>query len=198
MRIMILLFLTLSLAVPAAAQKELTALLDKIRNEPVEMTFSLEIYWSIREKSEKKKGNLLLAGEDNFDLSLDKSRWVSDGVTVWQYSDKSDQLVIRSFMDMDFSLHPSTMFDRFGERKFKSIREDDDDIFRWADVDDPEYSRIDLKFNDKKNSFKWILFVDKDGNESRYRFSKMEFLKAVDEDRFTFTAPEGTEVFDER
>ena len=198
MRFFPLILLLFSLLSPLFAQKELTSLLKKIQNDPVEMEFSLEIYWSVREKTEKKKGSLLLAGEENFDLTLEKSRWVSDGVTVWQYSEKNSQLVIRNFFDMDFSLHPSTMFERFGSRKFKEITENDNTILRWSSDEDLEYRKIDVKLSDDNNRFESILFVDLEDNESRYIFKKMLFLDSVEESRFVFTTPKDVEVFDER
>lgn len=198
MRSSVLFLLIVLLSSPIFAQKELVKLLERIQKDPVEMEFSLEIYWSVREKTEKKKGKLALSGEDNFDLTLDKSQWVSDGVTVWQYSSKSEQLVIRSFLDMDFSLHPSTMFERFGKRTFDKVSENGENLFRWSSDSDPEYSRIDVKLSDDSKRFETILFVDKDENESRYLFSKMDFVDSFGDERFTFTAPEGAEVFDER
>lgn len=198
MRSSVLFLLILSLVIPIFAQKDLENLLERIQKDPVEMEFSLEIYWSVREKTEKKKGKLALSGEDNFDLTLNKSQWVSDGITVWQYSSKSEQLVIRSFLDMDFSLHPSTMFERFGKRSFDKVTEDESDIYRWSSESDPEYSRIDVKLSDDNQRFETILFVDTEENQSRYTFSEMKFVDSFSDDRFTFTAPEGAEVFDER
>ncbi len=198
MRFIPLLLLCLSFMSPLFAQKELTSLLKKIQNDPVKMEFSLEIYWAIREKTEKKKGSLLLSGDENFDLTLEKSRWVSDGVTVWQYSENSGQLVIRNFFDMDFSLHPSTMFERFGSRKFKEITENDITLLRWSDDKDLEYRKIDVVLSADKKSFESILFVDLDENESRYIFKKMQFLESIDESLFVMTTPKNAEVFDER
>lgn len=184
--------------VPLFAEDVISSLIKKVQTEPVEMSFDLEIFWAIREKTEKKSGDLLLSGEDYFDLSLGTSRWVSDGVSVWQYSEKNNQLVIKSFLDMDMSLHPSSMFERFGKKQFEEVSLEKKHIYRWSDAEDLEYSRIDVMLSKDKKTFEWILFVDPEGNETRYTFSKMEFLSSVEDDRFTFVAPEGVEVFDER
>lgn len=194
----ILLILFVATSFPIYAKDAVTSLLHKVQKKPVEMSFTLEIYWSVREKTDKKKGSLLLDGEENFDIELGKSRWVSDGVTVWQYSEKNNQLVIRNFLDMDLSLHPSSMFERFGKRTFSPVSEGKEKVYRWTSSEDLEYSKIDVVLSADNQKFERIIFVDLDENTTTYNFSSMKFLTSVEEDRFTFSAPEGVEIFDER
>ncbi len=192
------LLLSICLMISVAGANELTSLLEKVQTEPAEMEFELEIFWSIREKTESKDGKLLIRGDEEFDFTLDKSRWISDGVTVWQHSDENNQLVIKNFFDLGLSLRPATMFDRFSNRNFEQVSIDDESIWRWIGTDDPDYTRIDVLLSDDGSAFEWILFVDSDENESRYEFDSMNFLDSVDDSQFVFTIPEGVEVFDER
>jgi len=184
--------------ITVTSANELTSLLEKVQTEPAEMEFDLEIYWSIREKKESKEGELLIQGDEEFDFTLDNSRWISDGVTVWQYSESNNQLVIKNFFDLGRSLRPATMFNRFANRDFEQVTVDNETFWRWTGNDDPDYIRIDVLLSDDGDAFEWILFVDSDENESRYEFSSMTFLESVADSCFVFTAPEGVEVFDER
>ncbi len=192
------LLLSICLMISVAGANELTSLLEKVQTEPAEMEFELEIFWSIREKTESKDGKLLIRGDEEFDFTLDNSRWISDGVTVWQHSEENNQLVIKNFFDLGMSLRPATMFDRFSNRNFEQVSVEGESIWRWVGSDDPDYTRIDVLLSDNGDVFEWILFVDADDNESRYEFDSMNFLDSVDDSQFVFTVPEGVEVFDER
>ena len=189
-----LIFVTLGVAQETPLQK----VLKRIENEPVSMKFNLSIFWAIREKTEKKKGSLLLGGDDQFRVTLGESSWISDGVVVWQYSKKNRQVVIKNFLDLDASMLPSSIFDRFNSRTFSKVKEVDDTYYTYRDSKDLEYKRIDIQLTKNKQNIESILFVDTDDNESKYIFSDIKFLKNVDSSEFKFTAPDGVEVFDER
>lgn len=179
------------------ASDDISTILSKIETKGLSTKFNLDIYWSIREKKESKKGKLILKG-DNFRFSLGKSEWVSNGVVFWQYSQKNNQVVIRNFLDIDYSMLPASIFERFENKKFKKIEDNGKTLYRWSDSTDLEYNRIDVELTDDKSKFTSILFVDKDDNRSTYTFSDMKYLDSVDENIFEFVPPKDAEIFDER
>ncbi len=178
-------------------KENFVAITKRIQKEPVDLAFNLEIFWSVREKTEKKKGTVLLADNNRFDLALGGTRWICNGTTLWQYSASEKQLIIQKAASMDNSMQPAKLFDHFVGRDFKVIPTKSGEILRWEGKD-KEFLKIEVKLSADGKKIGSVLFVDLENNESRYSFTKMIFPKSVDSKRFTFTKPAGTEVFDER
>jgi len=193
----VLLFLFLISTLFAGTKESFDTLAKRLQKEAVDIAFNFELYWSVREKTEKKKGTLVLAEKNRFDLTLGNSRWVSDGKTFWQYDQSKKQAIVRSVSKVDLSMNPSQMFDRFLGRSFKVVKINGSEILRW-EGNDKEYRQIDVKLSSDRKRIESLKFVDLENNESRYRFTKMTFLKSVPSNRFSFVIPKGTEVMDER
>ena len=89
----------------------------------VTATFDLNIYWNVRERDEKKSGELLIAPGDRFRVTLGREVFVSDGKTFWQYSERNSQVIVRNFADIDPSTLPSKMLSSFlSTRRFTEKR----------------------------------------------------------------------------
>ena len=171
-------------------------ILKKIQKSPVELVFTLDIWWSVREKMEKKRGTLLLAPQNRFDLTLGTSRWTSDGKTVWNYSAAQKQVVIRRFNEADLALNPSSLFARFNGKSFTVVA-GKTGLLQWKGKDS-EYQQIFVQLSPDGSKINRLEFTDNESNKSTFTFSKMNFPSSVNTKKFTFVHPAGTEVLDER
>jgi outer membrane lipoprotein-sorting protein len=169
----------------------------------IEADVQVTIYWKVREKEDRKEGHIVLGGGDRFRVQLDKILWVCDGQTVWQYNEKTQQVVIKRLLDVDLSSHPSQIFSTY--LKEYSYRENLDDereaVLNWeadSSDNDPFYRSVALWINTKHVVVTRIVVVDKNGNESTYRFKKTAFGIQPPADLFTFTVPKGVHVLDVR
>lgn len=177
-------------------------IMKKFLENPVELSYDLEIFWSMREITEKNRGELLLDEPNkSFVFSFNESKWVSDGVGVWQYSADTKQLIIQDYLDFDTNLHPSNFLKGFEDYTFTEAGKKGSVVeYVWAKSEDEkdEYAKISVFYNSKKKQLVKIVLVDIDENISTYSFDKITFLDAVEEGRFVMTTPEGAEVIDNR
>ncbi|MDR2694524.1 MAG: outer membrane lipoprotein carrier protein LolA [Chitinispirillales bacterium] len=171
----------------------------------VTAAFDLSIYWNIREKEEKKSGELLLAPGNKFKVTLGKEAFVSDGKTFWQYSEKNSQVVIRNFSDIDASTVPSRFLLSFlSNHSFIEKRRNGSTVeLFWegkgkdAGVDG-DYTAITAVVEEKSGVIKTLKLTDKSDNIHTYTFKKTAFDKPPRDDTFQFKSPKGVETLDMR
>jgi len=176
----------------------------------VTMSFDLSIYWNVREKEEKKSGELLIAPENKFKVTLGKEAFISDGKTFWQYSEKNSQVVIRKFSDIDESTIPSKFLLSFlsnhafvEKQKNGSVVE----LFWKSDgkgaassnsgIDD-NYTSITAVVDEKAGVIKTLKLTDKSENIHTYTFKKTAFDKPPKDDVFQYKPSKGINVIDMR
>lgn len=171
----------------------------------MEMVFDLEIFWKVREKTEKKSGVIEIGPNDKFRVEMDKNSWVCDGQTYWQYSKATKQVVIKRLLDVDISLHPSQVIKTYlTEYKYTVENEDEKTAFlTWKCPEEETAGQNKPKelaaWVDKNSgTVKKLKIVDKSGNESTYTFKKTRLDVQIPAETFNFTIPEGATVLDTR
>ncbi|MGM0443522.1 MAG: LolA family protein [Fibrobacterota bacterium] len=173
-------------------------------SQPVFFTYDLEIYWDIRETTSSTEGSVLVDEEHNsFRFISGDSRWVSDGITVWQYGKENNQVVIQDYMDFDPALHPSNILKQFTDYEFKRSDERRGFKYIWtAENDsasgDKEYDRVVIYSNADDTAVKKIVLTDRDKNISTYTLGEIEVRTDITAEDFSFTVPEGVDVIDNR
>lgn len=172
-------------------------------NAPISSELTLNIYWSVREKEETRTGELFLAPGDKFRVELDRSTWVCDGQTVWQYNRNTNQVIIKRLLDIDLSSHPSQILKRYLSDYEYQIREKTDRraVAVWqADSSDAgaEYRAITVEIDAKRALIERLVTVDSRGNRAAYVFSDTEIGAEIPAETFTFTIPRGVDVLDTR
>ncbi len=171
-------------------------------NKSVNLAFDLTIFWSVRERYEKKSGELVFSPGEKFRLNMGSSTWVSNGQTYWQFSKNTNQVVIKSLLDIDLSLHPSSMMQSFLSYTFNVFSSDDKSvILKWEGdpaKSDLPYKKIIINVDRKKMEISELTVTDDDSNESRYTFKKSKFGTAEPASTFEFSIPEGADVLDTR
>jgi outer membrane lipoprotein-sorting protein len=172
----------------------------------VSAAFDLSIYWSIREKEEKKSGELLVASGNKFKVTLGKEAFVCDGATFWQYSEKNSQVVVRKFSDIDASTLPSRFLSTFlSNRAFAEKQRSGGTVEVVWSGDAPasagvdgDYTAITAIVEEKTGIIKTLKLTDKNENVHTYTFKKTAFDKPPSNDVFRFKPPKGVEVLDMR
>lgn len=174
-------------------------------NNAVTSTFDLSIYWNVREKEEKKSGELLIAPGNKFKVTLGKEAFISDGKTFWQYSEKNSQVVIRNFSDIDASTVPSKFLLSFLSNHAFTEKQRNGSIVElfWngsgksATIDN-DYTSITAIVDEKNGVIKTLKLTDKNENIHTYTFKKTAFDKPPKEDVFQFKPSKNIEALDMR
>jgi len=198
-----LLVLLFSVILHAQEAPVITALKKKYNDlTSLELTFDLDIFWKVREKHEKKSGTLVCVKGDKFRVKIGSAEWVSDGVTYWQYNEKTAQVIVKSLLDVDLSQHPSQMItDCLSHAYTVQADKDGETVLSWSSPDgdkSKQYRGITIRVDEKTTTITKICVVDKSGNESTYTFKKTKTGGPIPPETFDFEAPKGVEVLDTR
>jgi len=193
-------------AAQTAAEPAVMAILRKNYSGAGAVTaaFDLSIYWSVREREEKKSGELLIAPGDKFRVALGKEVFVCDGKTYWQYSEKNAQVVVNNFSDIDASTLPSKLLSAFlSTRRFEEKARSGGTVeLAWKGgagaANDDGYMAITAVVEEKTGVIKVLKLTDANENVHTYTFKKTAFDRPPKNDVFRFSAPKGVEVVDMR
>lgn len=181
---------------------ELAEIVSQRLDKPLRFSYDLEIYWDVREVTTRSSGDVILdQPRRSFRFSGNDTEWVSDGITVWQYSAGTDQVVIQDYLDFDPTLHPSTMLRRFTSYDFEKVRDSaGTSVYQWQAPPDTlvEYQQIDVYADISARRLDTIRLVDRDNNISTYRITSFKEKTDLSEDLFEFTPPRGAHVIDNR
>lgn len=147
---------------------------------------------------------MTVASGDRFRVELTGATWVCDGTSIWQYSPRSEQVIIKSLAGFDLSSHPSQMLARYVNDYRYTVAETSERraTLRWqADSTTGAtefYRSIAISVDPRTATILSIVTVDRNQNRSTYEFSKTVFGAKVSPTTFTFTPPKGAHVFDDR
>lgn len=198
--------LPLLLLVHATAAEE-PALCKKIRSmytgsQTITTDFEQSIFWTVREKTSRKKGSLVIAPDNKFNVNLSDEILVSDGTTFWQYSKKDRQVVIRNADDIDEVSLPANILSGFlnnysfkeKEQKGKAT------VLEWiADsTRKSSHRNVILSVITKTGVVQSLSFTDENNNIHTYRFKNTVFNKSVPKKTFSFKVPADAHIVDNR
>lgn len=183
------------------------AVLDLIRKKynskaTIQTQINLIIYWSVREREEKKSGKLYIAPKDKFRVDLGSEILVSDGETYWQYSKKNSQVIIKHLDDIDLSWHPSQLLSTFltGYSYNEKEKSGSETVLFWNSDKDSEtfYTEIMVYAETKNGTIKKLRLTDRNRNVHTYIFNKTVFDAKTPAEVFRFEIPDEVQVHDDR
>ncbi len=201
----VLMTFIVTMALPSIAEEP--AIVKTVRQkyenaETLEAVFELNIYWAVREKQEKKKGHLWAGPSDKFRVELNKTTWVCDGRTFWQYAGHSEQVIVKNLLDVDLAFHPSRILSTYlTEPTFETIEETNRKIVVQSvptEGTEGHIKSITLTVDKKSVDAEKLVIVDKNNNTSTYTFKKIRINHSIPNDTFTFEPPADAQILDMR
>lgn len=164
--------------------------------------FDLTTYWSVREREERKGGELQLASGEKFRVVLGREVFVSDGDDYYHFSERNSQLIIRKLSDIELSFHPSNMLTSFltGRAFAEKGRSGGTVELAWSGKasDAGGFTSIVAFVEEKSGIIKTLRLTDQDENINTYVFKKTVFGRPPQANAFRFSAPKGVDVIDLR
>jgi chaperone LolA len=170
-------------------------------NAALYVAFDLDVYWSVREKHEKKDGELTVVPGDKFRLRMGSWEWVCDGRTYWQYNKKTAQVIISDLKKTDLDMHPSRLIRTcLGYDFILQSRSGSEAVLVWNAPGRAKktFTAITLYADMEKNLLRRMVVVDTKETVSTYTFLKTRTGGTYQDGTFTFTVPKGVEVIDDR
>lgn len=171
------------------------------KDTPMEADLALSIYWSVREKEEKKQGRIALAPGDCFRVTIGSETYVSDGKTLWDYNSRANQVVIKLLADVNLTLHPSSIFTNYIDAcPFREQeRKNETALLSWkTDSASAPYSSIRVWVRIKTGIITKCEMVDRNKNLFTYTFSGTVIGKKAPGEAFDFVIPKSAQVIDSR
>jgi outer membrane lipoprotein-sorting protein len=168
---------------------------------PLSAGFTQTIYWSVREKEERKKGKIWLAPGDRFRVEAGGEVFVSDGETFRHFSPQTGQLVVRRLSDVDRSSLPSQIFERYiASLPFRRVGgKRGVAAFEWkGGPAETPYREIRVEVREKDRRITRCVLTDRNGNTFTYGFSATVSGKRIADERFKLDAPENARIVDMR
>lgn len=205
-----LIFLNLAVSSDFAATPDsLSPLLSLIRKNydpetSLSTKFSLTMYWSVREKEEKKQGRIILAPGDRFRVTVDGETFVSNGETFWHYSAYSagaGQVTIKRLAAVDRAMLPSQIFARYiAAYSFRELERKKGVVqLAWkSDSGSTPYSAIRMEAKESSGRICRCVMTDRNNNTFTYVFTATAFGKKYSKETFEFTARKDTRIVDLR
>jgi len=199
--ILMMLFGAESFSAPATVQSLIRSKYNQ--NVSLETQFDMHIWWSVRERDEKKSGKLYIAPGDRFRVELESETVVSDGKSFWQYSEKSAQVIIKNLQDLDLSFHPSRLFSTYlSEYSFTEKQNDGSTaVLSWkadSTASKAPWSAIEVHASVKNGTVSELKLTDSSGNVYTYKFRKTVFNPKIPGKVFKFEVPGNAQVHDSR
>jgi outer membrane lipoprotein-sorting protein len=178
-------------------------LLDLVRknytpNTWLSTKFSLTIYWSVREKEEKKEGSIALAPGNRFRVVAGSETYVSNGETLWDYNAKANQVAINRLAEVDKSMLPSQLFASYVATCPFREKERKGGLAVLTCKNDSATATIDAWVNANTGAIVKCVMTDRNDNLFTYTFAKTTFGKKNSKEAFEFAIPTTARVIDMR
>jgi len=151
-------------------------------------------------------GTLWLGQNDKFRLETEDQVMVSDGEAFWRYNKLENQVIVdyakKSDQDILMKDFLFNIADRYYSEILSESKEGKDKIYLVKltpkNQEDSFFKYIKVWIVDKKWTFKRVVYIDYDDNESEYEINKIQINPEVNNQVFRLQIPEGVEVVDLR
>ena len=168
----------------------------------LQIDFEQSIYWSVREKTSKKKGTAILAPGNRFRIEVGGDAWICDGIVCRQYNRENNQLILRNFSDLDITTRPSRLIGTLlTDYRFEEKSRNGKELTLTGHPDSAssrEYSDITLTVQEGAGTVTSLVFTDTNSNIHTYHFKKTVFGRPVPDATFEFEAPNDAHIIDNR
>jgi outer membrane lipoprotein-sorting protein len=193
-------------SLPAGTTEAPSALMTLVRNnynplQSISMKYTLSIFWSVREKEEKRQGSIALASGDRFRITSGDESFVSDGSTYWHYNAQARQATIKRLNEVDVSMLPSQLFARFiVSCPFTKVRSEKNvaELVWTSDSGSAPYRSIRVWVREKEGRIEKCVMTDSNGNTFTYTFFTTRLGASIPKETFEFTIPKNARVVDLR
>lgn len=198
----ILLFLSVRAAV--SSEPAVCALIRKKYTSTafIRTDFTQKIYWSVREKTSKKRGSLSLAPGNKFRVTLGNDTYVSNGNTVWHYNRNNGQVVIRNVSDINLASLPAHILTTFfANWTFSEKRRSGSSVVLAGKADSisaENYRSLAVTADASDGTVSKLVITDNNNNIHTYILSKTSFGEKIADTTFEFEAPPDAHTIDKR
>lgn len=161
-----------------------------------------EIYlWELTGEEQSLKGELVLEGEDRFRVTTEDQVIVSDGDTLWTYSEPSHRVLIDRLADSENTVLPRQILLQY-TRDYRSRLAGEEEILGkpcyaldfTAETGDVFFTRVKVWVDKARWLPRKIEQIDLNENRTIYLIHEIQTGVQLEEGMFRFSIPDGAEV----
>ena len=168
--------------------------------------FDQTSYWKLADNVQEQHGKIWLKGNDKFRIETPDQTVVSDGKAIWTYSQFNNQVIVDRVEKSGEEIRlPNDIFFKYSEDYLpvylNDEKIDDQDCFVLelrAKTEDIFVKYMKIWIETQKTIPVKIEQVDINSNSNTYLLMNLEMNKSIDDNFFTYKAPDSVEVIDMR
>ena len=173
---------------------------------PVRVKFQQVFEWKLTGKVDKSEGSMVLKGYDQFRIETQDQTVVSNGKTMWTYSNLENQVIVDTVRNTGRALMPRDILFSYPEEYDTNILRKQEDlggkstvVLRMTPKDEDQYLQ-EIKVWVNRESWKpvQVEFTDLNENTTLYKIDSIKPDASVNDSTFVFQPPDGTEIIDVR
>lgn len=208
--ILILLFCQSSILLFASDEKA-NEIIKKVKNKyddvkTLNAEFIQAFHWKLADNTHQQKGKIWLKGKEKYRIEIEDQTIVSDGKTIWTFSQFNNQVIIDNVQKSGEEIRlPKDLFFKYSEQYLPIYLQD-------AKIENEDCYVLELRAKTEDIFIKymkiWIsvkIFVpikieqvDLNNNTRTYTLKNIELNQMINDDLFVYRIPESVEIIDMR
>ncbi len=192
------------------ASQDAANILEKVRDRydtvtDAEIRFSENVRFPMTNMVQQLNGTLLVKKKNKYRVETNDQVIVTDGETVWSYSASNNQVIIDHFKQDEQSLTPEKVLvgtpDNFtatvvGEEKVGAYQTT---VLKLVPKDEQSFIRsLRLWVDEKEWMIRQVEIIDVSEKQTTYSVLQVHTNTGLQDSRFVYKIPKGTEVVDLR
>ncbi|MDH4070164.1 MAG: outer membrane lipoprotein carrier protein LolA [Ignavibacteria bacterium] len=187
---------------------EAAEILERVREtyddiDDARILFSQSVSFERTGLEQRSSGTLYLKKDDHYRLEMGDRTVVTDGNTVWSYSQSTKQFIIDNFEMDERSLSPEKVLtgapENFGSSIIGPGESADQIVLKLTPRDDHSFlTGMKLWIDEDGWTIKKVELTEFSGKKTVYQIVELETNLGLGKDLFVFSPPEGAEVVDLR
>jgi outer membrane lipoprotein carrier protein len=209
-RLLVVVMMAVTSAGALRAEDTARDVLDRMKKkydsiQDAQLRFSQRVKFEMAKIEQNVHGTLLVKKENKYRVELEGQTIVTNGETVWSYSQPNNQVLIDHFKMDDRSLSPERILTGAPEDFAATVvgremmEKDGVIVLKLLPRDEQAFVRsMKLWVDDATWMIRRVELVDANGRETRYTVNDVRINVGIQDSRFTYQIPEGAEIVDLR
>jgi outer membrane lipoprotein-sorting protein len=148
----------------------------------------------VREKESKFKGKIILGTDNKFNISVNRTSFVCNGETFWEYDSRQKRVTIQKVTPGLSKSIPTELLKLLKTANFTENKKTNSVVWQDKETVKNGYEKVEVFFANSQISK--IITLDTEKNVTTYNFEKTTFLKNVSDNIFNFVIPQGVQIYE--
>jgi outer membrane lipoprotein carrier protein len=177
-------------------KKRIIKKFDSIDNFSAE--FQQDFHWKVLDKHQQREGTMVMAKPDRFFIEMEEMTIVCDGKQVWRYVPENKQAILSPLKRSPEIPSINRFVFNFGKNyTIEALQEKGKHyiLHLTPHIEGMSINNLKIWVDKKELLLRKINYSDDNQNENTYTLKHLKINQPVEQSQFTFTVPDGVELF---